>query len=85
MSTVEIPPGRAVAGCAACEEVFTCVSAFDKHQSHTDPETGEYRTICHDPEEAGLVMYERNVKGEIWTLWGWPAAAAEDDDWYASE
>jgi hypothetical protein len=80
LSMVEIPPGKSAAGCGGCEEVFTCVSAFDRHQT-MDPAGG---TIHHDPALRGLVVYEREVKGEVWSMWGWPASG-KDNDWYYAE
>jgi hypothetical protein len=69
---VEIPAGKSVSGCAGCGEVFTCLSAFDHHQSLT-PEGN----VCLSPDSRGLILYERESKGEIWGLWGWPASEGE--------
>lgn len=69
MAMCEIPAGKSVCGCAGCGEVFTCVSAFDKHQRLTPK-----GNVCLDPESVGLALYERDSKGEIWSLWGWPAS-----------
>lgn len=80
MSTVEIPPGKSAAGCAGCNEVFTCVSAFDRHQTLADG-----KNVCHDPSERGLVVHEREVKGEIWSLWGWPSVEKGDGSWFAAD
>lgn len=72
---VELPPGKGSAGCRGCGEVFTCVSAFDHHQ-RLRPEDQGGGVICLDPEECGLVLYEREAKdgGDPWLLWGWPPA-----------
>jgi hypothetical protein len=81
---VEIPPGRSVAGCCGCGEVFTCVSAFDKHQ-HLIPEDQGGGVECLDPEAVGLRLYERPDKDEPdnpWLLWGWPSG---DNNWYDKE
>lgn len=80
MSNVELPPGKAVAGCGACGEIFTCTSAFDKHQTHDYGSS--HPTTCHSPSERGLVLYERAAKDDPdnpWLIWGWPAA--EDTAW----
>jgi hypothetical protein len=79
MSTVEIPSGRSAAGCAGCGEVFTCVSAFDHHQT-LRPESDGGGVICHTPPTRGLTLYERELKGEIWSLWGWPPSTT--GRWY---
>lgn len=80
---IELPPGRGSAGCRACGEVFSCVSAFDQHQTHEDPETQEYKTICHEPSVRGLELHEREDKddpGNPWMVWGWPKAATHWTD-----
>jgi hypothetical protein len=74
MSTVEIPPGTSVCGCVACEEIFTSLTAFDRHQTLRPEEKGG-GVICHDPATRGLVQYERVVKEETWVLWGSPGPA----------
>jgi hypothetical protein len=70
MSTVEIPRGAAVCGCAGCDEIFTCLSAFDRHQT-----LGPDGLVCHAPAKRGLVVYEKTTHGEVWGMWGWPPSA----------
>jgi hypothetical protein len=82
MPRPDMPPGRGAAGCCKCLEVFTSVSAFDHHQK-LRPESDGGGVICLDPEERGLVLYEREYAGHgVWTLWGWPAAS-EGTEWYS--
>lgn len=85
-NAIELPPGRAACGCRSCGEVFTCVSAFDHHQTH-DYGT-ERPTICHAPDKRGLVLYERPDKAnpdDPWLIWGWPAATGESTEWYGED
>ena len=81
MSSVDIPAGKSVCGCGGCKEVFTCLSAFDRHQTLRPADQGG-GVICHEPSSRGLELYERSSKGEEWALWGWPASADDDDSWY---
>lgn len=79
----ELPPGKGSCGCRGCGEVFTCLSAFDRHQTHNygTPKP----TICHAPDERGLILYERPDKAnpdDPWLIWGWPASA-EGTEWFA--
>jgi len=67
---VDLPPGKSACGCSSCGEVFTSLTAFDQHQKRAYG-TSE-PTICCDPAERGLVLRERTVAGETWTLWGSP-------------
>ena len=71
MSYVELPPGTGAAGCTGCLEVFTSVSAFDKHQRLIPEEQGG-GVECRDPASVGLEVKVRMVKGEEWGLWGRP-------------
>lgn len=76
---VEIPAGKGVCGCSGCGEVFTCLSAFDHHQ-HLRPEPDGGGVVCYPPER-GLELYERESRGEIWDIWGWPPSAS-GEEWF---
>lgn len=66
-----MPPGNGAWGCTGCDELFTSLSAFDKH--HTlRPEAEGGGVICYEPESVGLVLREKTIAGEVWTMWGWP-------------
>jgi hypothetical protein len=81
---VDLPPGRGSCGCRGCGEVFTCLSAFDKHQILIpEDKRGNGGVECLDPEARGLVLYERPDKNDPenpWLIWGWPANG--QTDWY---
>jgi hypothetical protein len=60
--------GTRTAHCGGCHWTFTSLSAFDKHQRSVN-----YRTVCLDPVEAGLVPHAKS-----WgTVWGLP----DDGHW----
>ena len=59
-----LPTGTSAGRCAACGDIFTSTSAFDKHQTIG----GDGAAICHDPAARGLVAAMRRE----WKLWGWP-------------
>lgn len=61
--------GNAISHCAACCETFSSTTAFDRHQSKTEP--GQ---TCRKPETAGLVP----VAKPYGTLWSLPGS---DSDW----
>jgi len=56
-------PGGRRCQCAACGEVFSGPSAFDRHQTMAD--NGPPWTVCHRPDARGLVVRDG--------LWSWPS------------
>lgn len=63
---------RSQALCTACGELFSSVSAFDRHQTGVEP------VVCHDPASKGLIPADRG-----WHFPGgrpnidWPTKTAE--------
>jgi hypothetical protein len=51
----------AAADCAACDERFTGLTSFDRHQDRDYSRTPA--TICRPPDEAGLVQNEHGRRG----------------------
>jgi hypothetical protein len=65
-----LPPGRlSPCFCVRCEELFTSITAFDKHIHKA---TGKHRS----PERVGLVLVEQNG----WQLWANPGSRPEIDE-----
>lgn len=63
----DLPPGRtAPCLCPRCEELFTSITAFNKHKR---PNGG-----CYKPEKRGLIL--ANQRG--WLLWANPGSRPED-------
>jgi hypothetical protein len=64
--------GLKTAHCAACDETFTVVTAFDKHRvgSHTDDSRH-----CLDPAAVGLVD-----AGRAYSCWGFPGRGEYEGD-----
>jgi hypothetical protein len=52
--------------CAACGRKFSCVSAFDQHQTMGDGSFGS--VTCNAPEHRGLVIRDGR--------WRWPQTEA---------
>lgn len=57
--------------CVGCSTPFTCLSAFDAHQSGTDP------VVCSDPESVGLVFNDWRDGAECWS---WPPSNYHEED-----
>jgi hypothetical protein len=49
--------GNRISGCSSCQEVFTSLSAFDKH--HKTAYGTDTPVTCLDPAEVGLVKNDR--------------------------
>jgi hypothetical protein len=64
----ELPPNRKnPCLCVACLELFTSLTAFDKHQRNGK---------CRNPIKCGLVLVDQGG----WILWGNPGAPPPRDD-----
>lgn len=65
----DLPPGRtAPCLCALCKELFTSITAFNKHK-RPSPSFG-----CYKPERRKLVLVDQGG----WFLWANPGSRPED-------
>jgi hypothetical protein len=63
----DLPPGRlAPCLCSLCGELFTSITAFNKHKR---PNLG-----CYNPEKRGLILIDQRG----WLLWANPGSRPED-------
>ena len=63
----DYPPGRtAPCLCVMCDELFSSITAFDRHKRPN------YK--CYNPERRGLILVNKNG----WLIWANPGSRPED-------